>query len=405
MEYRRVALGQIIRSREAGHVLNVDMATPAGTAHAHETRFRQWREEKPDGSVACGAGTTPRDWAAPDEPAPCSSDTDIAAAHHADHLSRFLAFLGTPATVRYSRLVSRRDILDPAGVWRSRFLDVFALTGRIGLADGRFMSIGWSGFGNGLDRLVGGAMRDRLAWIARTAGTAASMEAGSEPAVLAPQPAALVAHEAIGHFCEAAVDLDLRHRLGVRLAADGFDAYDDPLFAGAARYAIDDEGTEPIGATRVLENGVVVQQLHSRRSAAAMATLPTGHARSAQITQPPVPRLSNLIVPPGSQPLEALLDTMGSGLLVHHLSHGFSRGIEIEARIVLAERIEGGRRTGRYVSGGRLRERIDVLTRCTDRGDTSELNPNALCGKYGQILYDVGTTAPALLLSSFGVAA
>jgi TldD protein len=96
---------------------------------------------------------------------------------------------------------------------------------------------------------------------------------------------------------------------------------------------------------------------------------------------------------------------MGSGLLVHHLSHGYSRGIDIEARIVLAERVARGRRTGRFISGGRIAERVDVLTRCVARGAESEPNPNALCGKHGQILYDVGTVAPAMQLTGLRIAA
>jgi TldD protein len=216
-----------------------------------------------------------------------------------------------------------------------------------------------------------------------------------------------VAHEAIGHFSEAAAiaTIDLRHRLGCRLAADDFDAFDDPTLAAAARYEVDDEGSAAIGPTQIVAGGVLTQQLHSRRSAEMAETLPTANARTAQITLPPIPRLSNLVIPPGTRSQEELVYSMGYGLLVHHLSHGYSRGLDIEARIVLAERVEAGRPTGRFVSGGRISERIDVLTRCLGRGDRNELNPNALCGKHGQILYDVGTVAPAMLLSNLRIAA
>lgn len=393
----------IRRSHEIGHALTIDLVAPGGQPAVRTTCFQAWREELPSGAVRTSTALPPRSWSAPEVPPPAGGEADRACRL----LVEFAAGLGASAALRYSRLVSRRHVTDAEEMWQSREVNVFALTGRIGLANGRFISLGWSGFGDGFDRMIEGPMRRRVAWIARSAAAAAPMEAGAGPAVLDPQSTALVVHEAVGHFSEAAVDasVDLRHRLGCRLAADGFDVFDDPSLPGAARYQVDDEGTEAIGPTRVLADGVIIQQLHSRRSAAAAASLPTANARAAQITLPPIPRLSNLVMPAGTSSQDSLLEMMGSGLMVHHLSHGFSRGIEMEARIVLAERVEGGRLTGRFVSGGRVTERVDVLTRARSRGDCSELNPNALCGKHGQILYDVGTIAPALLLSSLRISA
>ena len=395
--------GTIARSCEAGCVLTVDLAAAGAPTRGRLVRFEAWREELPNGAVTTRSTVPPPRWGLAELSAPSDPDMEKAARLIGD----FAIALRAPVTLRYSRLVSRRRMTDHAESWQSRFIDVFALTGRIGLADGRFMSLGWSGHGDGFARLREGPDRTRIAWIARCAGAAAPTEPGLLPALLDPQPAALVAHEAVGHFSEAAADpaLDLRHRIGCRLAGDGFNVHDDPTLAGAARYAFDDEGTEPIGPTRILADGVLTQQLHSRRSAEAASTLPTANSRAAQITLPPIPRLSNLVVPPGDTPRAALIDSIGSGLLIHHLSHGFSRGIEIEARIVLAEEVARGRPTGRFFSGGRVSERVDLLTRCVGRGTHSELSPNALCGKHGQILYDVGTVAPALSLSGLRIAA
>ncbi len=399
------------RSHELGKLLTVDVNVSENGrrrsgSYSQTTTFEAWREERCTGSVITRSGPPPREWGIPDMQ-PTASIT--ARLEDADEIRRRMAdfanALGAPVSVRYSRLFSRRHILDAIESWCWRDIDVFALTGRISLSNGRFMSLGWSGFGDGFDRMRVGAMSNRFAWIVRAASTASPITPGSGPVVLDSQPAAVMAHEAVGHFCEAAADpsIDLSHRVGCRLASEGFDAFDDPTFVGAARYELDDEGTKTLGPTCVLADGLVAQQLHTRRSANAAATLPTSNARSAQITLPPIPRLSNLVIPQGTTSRAALLDRMGSGLLVHHLSHGFSRGTEIEAQIVLAEDVKSGRPTGRFVSGGRVNERIDVLTRCVERGDHSELNPNALCGKYGQILYDVGTVAPSMFLSSLRI--
>jgi TldD protein len=43
-------------------------------------------------------------------------------------------------------------------------------------------------------------------------------------------------------------------------------------------------------------------------------------------------------------------------------------------------------------------ERLDLLTRLVELGDRAERSPNAMCGKDGQLLFDVGTVAPAMRL-------
>lgn len=364
--------------------------------------FEACRDELPCGTVSCWTSSAPAGWQMPSASPPPMTDPDEATTALLD----FSAAITAPLALRYSRLISCRQMTDAEEDWQSRTIDVHALTGRIMLANGRTMSLGWSGFGDGLAGMAEGPKRERVEWVSRCAGTAAPVDPGDIPVVLAPQPAAVVAHEAVGHFSEAAaaVAIDLRHRLGCRLAAEDLDMFDDPTLAAAARYDIDDEGTVAVGPTQIVGGGVLVQQLHGCGSARTAQTLSTANARAAQITQQPIPRLSNLVVPAGTRSQDELVDCLGDGLLVHHLAHGFSRGLEIEARIVLAEHVSSGRRTGRFVSDGRVTERIDVLTRCIARADRIELNPNALCGKHGQILYDVGTMAPAMLLSQLRIA-
>ncbi|MGY4568065.1 MULTISPECIES: metallopeptidase TldD-related protein [Bradyrhizobium] len=389
------------RSSEIGALLTIDFVTH-GLPRTRTVTFEACRDELPRGTVSSWTSSAPANWQMPSVSPPSMTDSDQATAALLD----FSASITAPLSLRYSRLVSCRQMTDAEDDWQSRAIDVHALTGRIMLANGRTMSLGWSGFGDGLAGMAEGPKRARVEWVSRCAGTAAPVDAGDIPVVLAPQPAAVVAHEAIGHFSEAAASaaIDLRHRLGCRLAADDFDVFDDPTRGAAARYGVDDEGTVAVGPTQIVDGGVLVQQLHGRGSARTAQTLSTANARAAQITQQPIPRLSNLVVPAGTRSQDELVDCLGDGLLVHHLSHGFSRGLEIEARIVLAELVRSGRRTGIFVGDGRVTERIDVLARCIARGDRIELNPNALCGKHGQILYDVGTMAPAMLLSQLRIA-
>ena len=386
---------------ESGQVVTIDLAT-ATDARVRATTFQVHHEEG-GGRVRTSSVQPPTSW---DIPLPLRPGKTVPVPDVAPIIA-FAEAISMPSSLHYTRVLAERAVLDPLGSWLSRCIDVFALTGRISLVNGRYISIGWSGFGNGTDRLTSGADRDRLCFVARAVSQAAPIESAEMPAILAPQAAALIVHEAVGHFAEGSPNpaVDLKHRLGCRLAGDGFDVFDDPTFEGPARYSVDDDGIATFGPTRVLADGVLVNQLHSRTTAARAERVPTANARASQVGLPPIPRMSNLIVPPGTYPDEALVENLWSGLIVHHLSNGFSTGLDVKARLVLAEEVSHGRRTGRFFSGGLVNERVDVLTRCLARGHKSELNPNALCGKAGQILYDVGTVAPAMHLSTLRIGA
>lgn len=321
-------------------------------------------------------------------------------------LGDFARMLDRSAILRLTRIVGMRRTVDALGDVRTRRLDVFALTGRLVVSDGRFLSIGWSGRGDGLMHLTEPAA-GRLMLVARAAGQAEPAESGDVAAVLDHQPAAVLAHEAIGHFAEAPAhtETNLDHRLGCALAPEWMTAVDNPRHGGAAQYAFDDEGTESVSATVLLRCGRLAAQLHSSSSAARASVLPTGNARSSQAAQPPIPRLSNLLIGGGDAELNAMLDRMNDGFFIRHLSHGYSRGAHVEARVVLAERVQRGRLTGRFVSGGRIVERADLFLRAQEATRETKLNPNAMCGKHGQVLYDVGTVAPAVRMSTLRVQA
>jgi predicted Zn-dependent protease len=231
---------------------------------------------------------------------------------------------------------------------------------------------------------------------------------GGAPAVLAPAAAAVLLHEAIGHFAEAAPAgrVNLNHRLGFRIATEIFHLRDDPMAeGGSAHYAVDDDGVAARGATEVVRDGRMLQFLHSRSSARAMGVEPTPNGRASSVWDPPIPRMSNLLCDPGEASEEEMLDRMGEGLYVHSLAYGYGFGFRVEAQVRLAEEVRGGKRTGRYFSGGLLDEDRVVLTRAAELGNVSVFNRNAMCGKEGQILYDVGTRAPALRLTALRVAA
>ena len=284
-------------------------------------------------------------------------------------------------------------------------VSAWALTGHLITPSGRRCPIGWSGRGDGREVLRDPGRVAGLRTAASQLEAASSGFRGTLPVVFTPAASAVLLHEAVGHFVEGPVraDIDLRHRIGVAIAAPGFSADDvTTIEGGAARYEFDDDGIAS-GRTQVLRDGVVVGQLHSLASAAAAGACPTGNGRSSSVWRPTVPRVSNLVFAPGPTPDAHLVEPLEHGLYVHQVSDGWTCGGFLEARLVLAERIRRGRRIGEFVTGGRFREPIGFLRRVDGIGNRCHWAPNAMCGKAGQVLFDVGTCAPAIRFTELEV--
>jgi TldD protein len=311
---------------------------------------------------------------------------------------------GEAANLQYTHIAARRVVtIDET---HGRELQVWALNGHLPVAGGNSIPLGWSGSGDGLEQLIDPDRIVRWEWLLATVG--AAREACTAPCavVLSPQAAAVLLHESIGHFAEGAPSpIDLSHRLGLRVAAEDISVVDHPLLEhGPAQYERDDEGVSFLAPTEIVREGILVSQLHSHESATRAGTLSTGNGRAA-LGSTPLPRMSNLICRAGEHSEEELIEQLGEGLLVHQLAHGFGHSLRVEAQIVLAERIQSGKRTGRYCSGGRVRDRVGLMTRVAACGRTLHINPNAMCGKGGQILFDVGTVAPAMRLTQLEITA
>lgn len=284
--------------------------------------------------------------------------------------------------------------LQPARVW--------CLLGNVQTPAGRVVPVGFSGSGAGLEILTAEVESGRFAGLLARADRAEPLPTGETGAVLRPAAAAVLIHEALGHFAEAPPHgrVRLEHRRGFRVASELFDVDDDPLApGGAAQYQLDDDGVPARGSTPVVRSGQLLRFLHAKDSAAAWGEQPTANGRAASAWDAALPRMSNLICHPGTASEAELLVQLGDGLLIHSLAYGFGFGFKIEAHVRLAEEVRWGRPTGRFFTGGVLDEDRLVLTRTEALGECSTFHSNAMCGKDGQLLFDVGTRAPALRLA------
>ncbi|GAA0447817.1 hypothetical protein GCM10009544_08270 [Streptomyces stramineus] len=370
-----------------------------GESRCHRTEFHGGRWERPGAGVRIFTGPPPAPRRLPlPDPAPLDDHREAVAALAALH-ARF----GPGSRLHYTHTSSVRAVAGPgAGEPVPQQRRVWSLTGDLATRAGRTVPVGRSGRGPGAVRLLDPGWLDATEGLLAAVDRARPLEAGAPPAVLSPQAAGVLLHEAAGHFAEGAPDgtPPLGHRLRCRVAADLVSLDDDPLAEGGpAHYDRDDDGIAVLGRQRIVVDGVLVRQLHSAASAARAGAMPTANGRAASVLQRPLPRMSNLVCRPGATAWDELVENAGHGLLVHRLADGIRFGDTVEARLVLGERIRSGRRTGEYVTG-RVREKADVLTRIVELGDRGEFTDNALCGKDRQMLFDVGTCAPAVRFSA-----
>lgn len=317
-----------------------------------------------------------------------------------ERLRDFTAWIGGETVLQYRVVTAGHAVATGWSPVRRWTHTIFALTGRTVTGNGRTLPIGISGCGTGLDVLASHQMAETITGTRSALAAAAGPVRGSPAAVLRPQAAAILLHEGVGHYAEAMhVGAPALHRLFTRVAGECLSVQDeaDPDTGGQP---YDDEGVISLGPTQVVRQGVLVAQLHSRATARAAACAPTGNARAAQVWDPPIPRMRTLVCAVGDRPEEALVEDLGSGVYIHRLAHGYRQGTTVAADIVLGEHVSRGRRTGRYFNGGQVLGRIDLLTKLVEVADRAERNANAMCGKDGQLLFDVATAAPAMRLSS-----
>ncbi len=254
-----------------------------------------------------------------------------------------------------------------------------------------------------------GAAADALAAALREA--VRPVPAGAPPhgtvdAVLSPAAASIFWHEAVGHPLEAegAGRQSVLSRVpSAAVGPTGLFVSADPTRSDLpGGYPYDDEGTSA-RAVPLIEEGRVVGLLTDRRTSGDGSN---GHGRCPDYRRPPRPRLSNLLVPPGTASLDELAERCGTGLYVREISAG---SLEPAAgRFLLVVEAADAIRRGRIaapvarltLSGSLLGtlERLDPV-----RGDAAlPAEGLGLCVKGGDPL-PVGGASPAVLLRGLTV--
>ncbi|MGD8374664.1 MAG: TldD/PmbA family protein [Acidobacteriota bacterium] len=252
--------------------------------------------------------------------------------------------------------------------------------------------------------------------IGRRAGRAAAVRleagpgpSGEMPVVFANRCGGALFHEALGHALEA--DLLLRgespyaDRIGEPVASPLITVRDDPTLPGRrGSYRFDDEGTAA-SSTVLVREGVLQRFLTDRPTALRCGGTPSANGRRPSYREPPLPRMSNLVVDGWKDDPEEILRSTGRGLYVVELGGARVRfpGGDFVFEVAEGYRIEGGR-IGRPVDGAILEGRGPEALRRIDRvGSDFLLDPGAgSCDKEGHRV-PISLGQPTLRVSRMAV--
>ena len=224
---------------------------------------------------------------------------------------------------------------------------------------------------------------------------------GLHQVVLAPQLAGILAHEAMGHPCEAdivlagAVTGDL---LGQRVASELVTMVDlantwqgeelmIPVYA-------DDEGM-PARDAVLIRDGVLTEFMNSRETAARMGHAPSGSARAYAPSDEPLVRMRNTAILPGRDKLADMIAGMDDGYLLLKTANGQAdTTTEFMFGIPLAYEIKGGK-VGRAIRDTTLSgSAIKMLQSVDAVSDDMVWNCGGYCGKKQMMVVSMG--GPAL---------
>jgi TldD protein len=250
---------------------------------------------------------------------------------------------------------------------------------------------------------------DRLYEDLRQKADGVYCDAGIHDVVLDSDVAGILAHEAIGHTCEA--DLVLAgwvaaNWLGQQVASEKITLVDQAGrgFDGQAGIAVhvDDEGT-PCLDVGIIENGVLKGFLHNKSTALELGAEPTGNARAFTFSNEPLVRMRNTGIMPGSDRLEDMIAAIERGYYLKRSSNG---------QADLTSEFMFGITCGYEIRNGKLGRAIrdttisgvafNVLRAVTHVGDEFTWSVGGWCGKKTLIPVSMGGPAIKTRLSLGG---
>lgn len=212
---------------------------------------------------------------------------------------------------------------------------------------------------------------------------------GKFKVIVDPKMAGVLAHEAVGHACEADEVINdrsvLKGRIGERIGVEDVTIVDDATLPRAfGSYGYDWEGV-PAGRSVLVEDGILVGYMHSRETAAELGVKSTGNSRAEDASNFPLVRMSNTFFEAGDWKLDEMMEGM-NGIYVHGMKGGVTDPVSgfFQFAAEYGELIENGERTKLLrditISGNFL----EALKKVDAVGNDFDLGTPGFCGKAGQ---------------------
>jgi TldD protein len=229
--------------------------------------------------------------------------------------------------------------------------------------------------------------------------SAPQAKGGEYTVVLDPVLAGVFVHEAFGHLSESDFVYEndrLRQimTLGKQFGSEHLNIVDSAAVPGLrGSYKYDDEGVLAV-KTYLIREGKLVGRLHSRETAAKMNEAPTGNARAINYRYPPIVRMTNTYIEPGTVSFEDMIADIKEGIYAKNWYGGttsmemftFSAG---EAYMIrngkVAEALRPVVLTGNVFN---TLKNIDAI------GNDLEMNQGGGCGKAEQMPLPVSNGSP-----------
>lgn len=223
---------------------------------------------------------------------------------------------------------------------------------------------------------------------------------GEHTVVIAPPLAGMLAHEAMGHPCEADLVLGgavTGNLVGQQVASELVSMVDLANSWQGEELMIpvyvDDEGTKAEDVT-LIDKGVMRGFMSSRETAAKLGIKPTGNARAYSFGDEPLVRMRNTAILPGKSKLEDMISEVEDGYYLLRTGNGQADSTtEFMFGVNLAYEIKGGKLgnaiTDTTVSG----TAINMLKTVDAVSDDMHWECNGYCGKKQLMIVSLGGPA------------
>ena len=300
------------------------------------------------------------------------------------------ALVTSEGAATYSYVPRSNVVLQLAVQGNDGVVDLHRVYGGFGDFEDRFENVDW------MFEAV-----DRLYEELRAKADGTYCEAGTHDVILDSDLAGILAHEAIGHTCEADLVLGgsvAGDNLGRPVASEKFTLVDHagrgPDGNASIAIHVDDEGT-PCRDVTIIENGMLKGFLHSKETARAFGVEPTGNARAYTFSDEPLVRMRNTAIKPGTDKLEDMIASIDHGYYLKRASNGQADSTsEFMFGVTQGYEIRNG------VLGRAIRDTtisgvaFDMLRTITHVSDDLTWSRGGMCGK--KQLIPVGMGGPAI---------